>query len=102
MKCGCATLWHKLPDGNYKRILFDRVLITKKRGAKIGGSVIDREDSMSARIFLPSKTDISIGDVISDGYEISLSPTPDAYIIKEIKENFSTSANLRHYNIMCV
>ena len=102
MKYGCATLWHKMPDGNYKRILFDRVLITKKKGAKIGGSVIDNDNLMRVRIFLPSKTDISVGDMICDGYEISLSPTPDAYIIKEIKENFSTSANLRHYNIMCV
>lgn len=102
MKYGCATLWHKMPDGIYKRILFDRVLITKKKGAKIGGSVIDNDSLMRVRIFLPSKTDISVGDMICDGYEISLSPTPDAYIIKEIKENFSTSANLRHYNIMCV
>ncbi|MBR3791854.1 MAG: hypothetical protein IKK18_04050 [Clostridia bacterium] len=102
MKYSCATLWHKLPGGNYKRILFDRVLITKKRGANIGGSVVDSQNSMRARIFLPSKIDISIGDMIFDGYEASLSPTPDAYIIKEIKENFSTSANLRHYNIMCV
>ena len=102
MKYSCATLWHKLPDGNYKRILFDRVLITKKRGARIGGSVMDREDSMRVRIYLPYKTDISIGDMLLDGYEVSLLPTPDAHIIKEIKENFSTSANLRHYNIMCV
>lgn len=102
MRYSCATLWHKMPDGDYKRILFDRVLITKTRGAQIGGSVIDDENSIKARIFVTSKTDISIGDMLCDGYEISLTPTPDAHIIKEIKENFSTSANLRHYSVMCV
>ncbi len=102
MEYSCATLWHKMPNGTYKRILFDRVLITKTRGAHIGGSVIDEENKMRARIFVPSKTDISIGDMLCEGYEISLIPTPDAHIIREIKENFSTSSKLRHYNVLCV
>ena len=102
MEYSSVTLWHKMPDGAYKRILFDRVLITKTRGAQIGGSVIDEKNSMRARIFVPSKTEISIGDMLCDGYDISMMPTPDAYIIKEIKENFSTSAKLRHYNVLCV
>ncbi len=102
MKYSCATLWHKMPDKTYKRILFDRVLITHERGTEIGGSVRDKKDTLKAKIFSLTKCSISPGDMICDGYEISLTPPPHAYIIEKIRENFGTSANLRHYSIECV
>ena len=102
MKYSLITLWHKKPDGTYKRILFDRVLILKKKGLEVGGSVINEDNTMQVRIFTDKKCEISVGDMILGGYETSLTPPQDAYIIKEIKENFSTSANLRHYKVLCV
>ena len=102
MKYRSVTLWHRMPDDTYKRILFERVLISKKTGLKVGGSVIDEKNEFEARIFSVAKVGISVGDRITDGYEASTTPPPNAYIIKEIKENFSTSANLRHYRIVCV
>ena len=102
MKYSSVTLWHKMPDKTYKRILFDRVLISEKKGLELGGSVINEDNTLEARIFSVSKCEISVGDKLCNGYESTLIPPPDAYVIKEIKENFSTSANLRHYRVMCV
>lgn len=102
MKYSSVTLWHKMPDDTYKRILFDRVLISEKEGLELGGSVINKNNTFEARIFSVSKCEISVGDKLCCGYESVLTPPPDAYVIKEIKENFSTSANLRHYRVVCV
>lgn len=102
MKYSLITLWHKMPDDTYKRILFNRVLISEKKGLEVGGSVINENNKVEARIFSVTKCDISVGDRLVSGYESMLIPPPDAYIIKEIKENFSTSANLRHYKVVCV
>jgi len=102
MKYRSVTLWHKMPDDTYKRILFDRVLISEKKGLEVGGSVINENNKFEARIFSVKKCDIGVGDSLVSGYESMLIPPSDAYIIKEIKENFSTSANLRHYKVVCV
>lgn len=102
MKYNLLTLWHKRPDGSYKRILFDKVLIFEKKGLNTHGSVMDEDNRLEARIFSISKRDISVGDMIFAGYESSLTPPKNAYIVKEIKENFSTNANLRHYRIIGV
>ena len=102
MKYNLITLWHKKPDGTYKRILFDRVLIFEKKGLEIGGSVINEDNKLEARIFTAKKCEISAGDFVLPKNESSLTPPKGAYIIKEIKENFSTSANLRHYRVLCV
>ena len=102
MKYKSMTLWHKLPEGSYKRILFDRVLISETKGLRVGGSVVDKDNNLEARIFCITKCPVSVGDRVCIGYESSLTPTPDSYIIKEIKENFSTSANLRHYKVVFV
>ncbi len=102
MKYSLLTLWHKKPDGSYKRILFDKVLIFEKKRLSTLGSVIDEDNYLEARIFSVSRRDISVGDMILAGYEASLTPPDNAYIIKEIRENFSTNANLRHYRIIGV
>ena len=102
MKYNLITLWHKKPDGTYKRILFDRVLIFEKKGLEIGGSVINEDNTLEVRIFTAKKCELSAGDFILPKNESSLTPPKGAYIIKEIKENFSTSANLRHYRVLCV
>ena len=102
MKYNLLTLWHKMPDGSYKRILFDKVLIFEKKRLDTLGSVIDEDNHLEARIFSVSRRDISVGDMISAGYESSLTPPDNAYMINEIKENFSTNANLRHYRIIGV
>ena len=102
MKFECATLWHKLPDKTYKRILFNKVLITRERGIEAGGSLIDKKYTLKARIFTLSKCDILPGDLFCDGYEVGLIPPDDAYIIESVRDNFSTSTNLKHYSISCV
>ena len=102
MKYRSVTLWHKMPDKTYKRILFDRVLISERKGLMVGGSVVNEDNTLDARIFSVSRCEISVGDKLCCGYEAMLTPPPNAYVIKEIKENFSTSANLRHYRVMCV
>ena len=94
-----VTLWHKKPDESYERILFDKVLIFEKKRQDTFGSVIDGNNHLEARIFSVSKRNIALGDMIAIGYESSLTPTDNAYIINEIRENFSTNANLRHYKI---
>ena len=102
MKFNCVTVWHKNNDGGYERMIFDRATVSKYSFSDVFGSGITKKDSHTIRIFCGTTPDISIGDRICDGYEVSDYPPDKAYIIKEIKNNMNASKKLRHCRLECV
>lgn len=102
MKYRCVTLWHKNDTGEYERTIYDRATVSKCDFAKVLGGSITKGTQITIRIFTNKCPDISVGDRISDNYEIYDFPTENAYIVKEIKNNMNASSKLRHYRIECV
>lgn len=88
-----------MPNEAYKRILLEKALVSEKRGIKPGGAAVDEDNAAMVRIFSAVGCEISVGDSFVVGYEPSVIPPEDAYVIKELKENFGASVNLRHYKI---
>lgn len=102
MKNGYATLWHKEPNGTYKKILFDKILITKEEKEELKGVISTKNSNVKIRLFCEVPIDIQTGDRISEGIAFSQIPPENAYVISEIKQNFNCSKKLRHYKLLCL
>lgn len=95
-----VTIWHK-EKNQYKRILFERSVVTECVG--IDGHAAGEKGYGSVLVRAYSLYDCGIkpGDYLCVGYEESVSPPEDAYIITEVGSFFSVSAVLRHYRLKC-
>lgn len=102
MKYKTVTIWHKTANNSYDKTVCKRSFILSHEKASVGGSGITVNNSMTVRCFTNAKFPVSAGDKIYCDNILSAVPPENAFIIKEIKENFNCSARLKHYRFECV
>ena len=102
MNYKCVTVWHKKPDGDYVRLLFEHAFIDRIKKAEISAGEYVRCDQISARLFTVCECDIDVGDRLLEGYSRDLIPPENSYVIASVKENMRVCAHLRHYKVQCV
>ncbi len=102
MKFETATIWHKINNTTYVKTVCYRSFICLVKKANVSGTDMTADNSLTVRCFTYSKFPVSPGDRICCNLILSKDPPADAFIIKEIKENFNSSARLRHYRFECV